>query len=147
MTVTYEEEKLTTQIRRKAEQILSSYRSLDAQIENLKYDLTEVKETKVTPSYDLRESSSNGSVSNTIESMYLKIEDLKERLNEKVRTKKKLDTIYNSLQKREVEIWEQRYIYGFFDDDVIDSLDISRRKYYREKNGLLKLIAEAFYLI
>jgi ArpU family phage transcriptional regulator len=140
----YEEFKLTSVIRRKAEKILSSYRYIDAQIENLKYDLPQIK---LTPSYELRESSSNGEVSNTIESMYIKIEDIEERLQEKTRIKRKLDILHNELHDRQKHIWEKRYIFGFFDDDVINDLKISRRQYYREKNELLSLVAEAFYLI
>lgn len=147
MEQVYEEEKLTTRIRRKTEQILSSYRNLDAQIKNLEYDLREVRETKLTPSYELKESSSNGEVSNTIESMYLKLENIEERLQDKTRTKRKLDILHEGLHARQKCIWEKRYIFGFFDDDVIQDIKISRRQYYREKNELLSLVAEAFYLI
>jgi DNA-directed RNA polymerase specialized sigma subunit len=79
--------------------------------------------------------------------MYIKIEDIEERLQEKTRIKRKLDILHNELHDRQKHIWEKRYIFGFFDDDVISDLKISRRQYYREKNELLSLVAEAFYLI
>jgi hypothetical protein len=36
---------------------------------------------------------------------------------------------------------------GRFDDVVIGETDISRRQYYREKDNLLRIVAEAFYLL
>ncbi|WP_129692332.1 DUF1492 domain-containing protein [Gottfriedia acidiceleris] len=140
----YEDTKLSKGIRRKAEQILSSYRNLDALIKIMQMDLPSVK---VTPSYELKEGSSGGSVSNTVESMYIRKEEIAERLQQKQQLKIKLDKIHNSLNERKKDIWELRYIRGWFDDLIIAELDISRRQYYREKNALLNLVAEAFYLI
>lgn len=144
MTVTYEEEKLTTQIRRKAEQILSSYRNLDALINIMKMDLPQIK---LTPTYELKEGSSGGGISNTIESMYIRQEEIQERLKQKQDLKSKLDEIYASLSDRQREIWELRYSKGWFDDVVYAQLDVSKRQYYREKNNIIQLVAEAFYLI
>ncbi|MEH7514123.1 DUF1492 domain-containing protein [Gottfriedia acidiceleris] len=140
----FKKNRLTTPVRRKAEQILSSYRNLDALIKIMQMDLPSCK---LTPSYELKEGSSGGSVSNTIESMYIRKEEIEERLQQKQQLKLKLDKIHNSLNERKKDIWELRYLRGWFDDLIIAELDISRRQYYREKNELLCLVAEAFYLI
>lgn len=140
----FEEEKLSTQIRRKAEQILSSYRNLDAIIKIMQMDLPGIK---LTASYELKEGSSGGGVSNTIESNYIRQEEIEERLKHKQDLKTKLDEIHNSLSDRQRDIWELRYTKGWFDEVVYGQLNVSKRQYYREKNNIISLVAEAFYLI
>lgn len=144
MTTSYDEVVLTTPIRRKAEQILSSYRNLDAIIKIMMMDLPGIK---LTASYELKEGSSGGGVSNTIESNYIRQEEIEERLKQKQDLKTKLDEIHNSLSDRQRDIWELRYTKGWFDEVVYGQLNVSKRQYYREKNNIISLVAEAFYLI
>jgi hypothetical protein len=139
----FEEEKLSTQIRRKAEKIISSYRKVNALIQTLQMELPEAK---LTPTYELKEGTSSG-VSNTIEQMYLKKEYIREEVAKNELIKKKLDIIYDSLNDIQKEIWTERYLNGRFDDGVIGSINIRRNNYYNEKNDILLLVAKVFCLL
>lgn len=139
----FEEEKLSTQIRRKAEKIISSYRKVNALIQTLQMELPEAK---LTSTYELKEGSSSG-VSNTIEQMYLKKEYIREEVAKNELIKKKLDIIYDSLNDIQKEIWTERYLNGRFDDGVIGSINIRRNNYYNEKNDILLLVAKVFCLV
>jgi ArpU family phage transcriptional regulator len=145
MTVTYEEVKLPTKIRRKAEQILSSYRNIDAIIFNLEKSIT--CSMKVTPSYQLRESSSGGTVGNPVEELYIKQEEIQGKLESKQELKDRLDKIHNSFNDRQKTIWELRYIRGWFDQVVMAELQVTNKTYYREKNKMISVVAESFCLI
>jgi hypothetical protein len=139
----YEEFKLTSVIRRKAEKIISSYRKVNALIQTLQMELPEVK---LTPTYELKEGSSAG-VSNTIESMYLKQEYIREEVAKNEVIKAKLDIIYNSLNDIQKTIWDEKYLNGRFDDAILDTLRIRRANYFNEKNEMIMLVAKAFCLM
>jgi hypothetical protein len=139
----YEDVKLTSDIRRKAEKIISSYRKIDALIQTLKMELPDVK---LTPTYELKEGSGGG-VSNTIEALYLKQEKIREEIAKNELDKKKLDIIYNSLNDLQKKIWEERYIFGRFDKAIMNSLLIRKETYYVLKNEIIILVARAFCLV
>jgi hypothetical protein len=143
MTTSYDEVVLTTPIRRKAEKIISSYRKVKALIKNLQMELPELK---LTPTYELREGSSGGEVSNTIEAMYLKKEYIREEVAKNELIIAKLDIIYDCLNDIQKKIWEYKYLDGRFDDGVIEEIDIRRNNYYNEKNDIIVLVAKSFCL-
>lgn len=134
------EKQLSRQASKKVEKLLSSYGSMEAIIESMEKD---VPEQKVTVNYNPSESQRDNQSSSQLE----KIVMIKEKIDEKKLIKAKLDRIYESLRKNQKEIWDRRYVLGYFDDDVIDDLGISRRQYYREKDNLKRIVAEAFYLL
>jgi ArpU family phage transcriptional regulator len=131
---------LSGQSSKKVEKLLSSYRNMEAIIESMEKD---IPEQKTTVSYQLRESQNTSQPTSQVENIVL----IKLRINEKKIIKAKLDRIYESLRPRQQDIWEKRYILGYYDDDVIDDIGISRRQYYREKDNLKRVVAEAFYLL
>jgi hypothetical protein len=139
----HEDIKLTPIIRRKAEKIISSYKKVCALIQTLQMELPEVK---LTPTYELKEGSCNG-VSNTIESMYLKQESIREEVAKNEMIRQKLDIIHDSLNDIQKKIWDERYLHGRFDDAVIDTIRIRRTNYYNEKNEMIILVAKAFQLM
>jgi hypothetical protein len=139
----FDEVNLTNEVRRKAEKIISSYRKINALIQTLQMELPNIK---LTPSYELKEGSCSG-VSNTIESMYLKQEKIREEVAKNELIKHKLDIIYDSLNDIQKTIWEHRYIYGRFDEAVMNILKIRRENYYEQKNDIIKLVAKAFCLV
>jgi RecG-like helicase len=106
----------------------------------------ELPNIKLTPTYELKEGSTSG-VSNTIESMYLKQENIREEVAKNELIKQKLDIIHDSLNDIQKTIWEHRYIYGRFDEAVMNILKIRRENYYEQKNDIIKLVAKAFCLV
>jgi ArpU family phage transcriptional regulator len=125
---------------RKVEKLLSSYGNMEAIIESMEKD---VPEQKVTVSYAPCESQRSNKPNSQIENITM----IKDKIAEKKIIKAKLDRIYRSLKKSQKEIWDKRYVLGYFDDDVINDIGISRRQYYREKENLKRTVAEAFYLL
>jgi hypothetical protein len=106
----------------------------------------ELPELKLTPTYELREGSSGGEVSNTIEAMYLKKEYIREEVAKNELIIAKLDIIYDCLNDIQKKIWEYKYLDGRFDDGVIEEIDIRRNNYYNEKNDIIVLVAKSFCL-
>lgn len=125
---------------KKVEKLLSSYGNMEAIIESMEKD---VPEQTVTVNYAPSESQRSNKPSSQVENITM----IKEKIAEKKIIKAKLDRIYQSLKISQKDIWDKRYILGYFDDDVINDIGISRRQYYREKESLKRIVAEAFYLL
>lgn len=140
MQLGFVEQTLTKETRRKVERLLSSYRSMGAIIAAMESD---IPEQRMTQNYNISESQRTESISSQVESIIL----AKEKIDQKKKTKEKLDRVYKSLRPIQQEIWEQRYVHGRYDDIVIMELDVSRRKYYREKTAMIIAIAEVFFLL
>lgn len=130
---------LTKEIRRQAEKLMRRYNHLDAIIESKKLDLS----TKMTVNYKASESQRGNGFHSETERLALTYTDI----DEYEITKKKLDLVYQSLEPRQQQIWEQRYILGKFDTDVYLDLDIPDRTYYRLKKEMITVVAEAFGLM
>ena len=131
---------LTKQDRKKAEKLLRSYRNMDAIIESMEKDLPE---TKMTVNYEASESQRSNQFSSQVENIVM----IRDTLYQKKITKAKLDILYKSVREVQQKIWVYAYVDGIFDDLAIGEINISRRQYYREKSALIKVVAEAFYLI
>lgn len=125
---------------KKVEKLLSSYGNMEAIIESMEKD---IPEQSVTVNYAPSESQRSNKPSSQVENITM----IKEKIAEKKIIKAKLDRIYQSLKRSQKDIWDKRYILGYFDDDVINDIGISRRQYYREKESLKRIVAEAFYLL
>lgn len=134
----FETDTLTTEVRRKVERLLSAYRSMGSVIAAMELD---VPGPSLTANYTPSESKRSNLPSSQTEKIIL----MRERLEEKKRTKQKLDIIYEGLDERRKRIWDLRYTIGRYDDIVIDELNISRRQYFREKTSIIREVAEAFY--
>jgi len=131
---------LTKQDRKKAEKLLRSYRNMDAIIESMEKDLPE---TKMTVNYEASESQRSNQFSSQVENIVM----IRDTLYQKKITKSKLDILYKSMREVQQKIWVYAYVDGIFDDLAIGEININRRQYYREKSALIKVVAEAFYLI
>ena len=134
------ETELTKQARKKAEKLLRSYRNMDAIIESMEKD---IPGTKMTVNYDASESQRSNQFSSQVENIVM----IRDTLYQKKITKAKLDILYKSVREVQQKIWVYAYVDGIFDDLAIGEINISRRQYYREKSALIKVVAEAFYLI
>lgn len=130
--------KLTREVRRQAEKLMSRYRMYEAIIESRKMDL----EPRVVVNYEGSESQRGNQFNSQTENLALtEIE-----IEEYTRTLKKLDLVYDSLKPKQQEIWQQRYILGRYDIDVYMDLNIPDRTYYRLKREMIAVVAEAFGL-
>lgn len=129
---------MTNETKRKVARLLSSYRSLSSVIAAMALDMpTQAVTVNYTPSESQR---TNAPTSKT-EAIII----AKERLEEKKRIKQKLDIIYDGLDERGKKIWEMHFVLGRFDEIVADELNVSKRQYYREKDRLIRQVAEVFY--
>jgi ArpU family phage transcriptional regulator len=130
--------KLTKEVRRRAEKLMSRYKMFDAIIKSRKMDL----EPKMVANYQASESQRGNQFHSETESLALtEIE-----IEEYERTLKKLDLVYESLKPKQKEIWQRRYMLGCFDVDVYTELNIPDRTYYRLKKEMIAVVAEAFGL-
>jgi ArpU family phage transcriptional regulator len=131
--------KLTKEVKRKAEKLMSRYRIYEAIIESKKMDL----EPKLVASYQGSESQRG----NQFYSEPEKIALTEIELDEYTRTLRKLDLVYNSLRPMQQQIWERRYLLDQLDIDVYSDLVIPDRTYYRLKREMIAVVAEAFGIV
>lgn len=127
---------ISREAKRQAEKLMSRYRILDAIIESKKLDL----EPSITQNYDVSESQRGNQFNSSTENMVL----AEMAIEEYVKTKRKLNLVYESLKPIQQNIWEQRYILGRRDVDVYNDLQITDKAYYREKREMVAIVAEAF---
>jgi ArpU family phage transcriptional regulator len=139
MQLTLLDIKLTKEIKRKAEKLMSRYKMYEAIIESKKMDL----EPKMVASYEGSESQRGNQFYSEPEKIVLtEIE-----IDEYTRTVKKLNLVYESLRPIQQQIWEYRYLLDCFDGDVYKQLDIPDRTYYRLKREMIAVVAEAFGIV
>jgi ArpU family phage transcriptional regulator len=139
MQLTLLDVKLTKEVKRKAEKLMSRYRIYEAIIESKKMDL----EPKLVASYQGSESQRG----NQFYSEPEKIALTEIELDEYTRTLRKLDLVYNSLRPMQQQIWERRYLLDQLDIDVYSDLVIPDRTYYRLKREMIAVVAEAFGIV
>jgi len=130
---------LSRETRRKAEKLMSSYKTLEAIIESKKLDI----EPKLTANYQPSESQRGNQFYSETEKLAL----AEMEIEEYVITKRKLDLIYESLKPSQQNIWTMRYMLGMLDLEVYMDLDIPDRTYYRLKREMIAVVADAFGLI
>jgi ArpU family phage transcriptional regulator len=136
MQLTLLDVKLTKDVKRQAEKLMSRYRMYEAIIESKKMDL----EPKMVANYQGSESQRG----NQFYSEPEKIALTEIELDEYCRTLRKLDLVYNSLRPIQQRIWEHRYLLDQYDVDVYTELNIRDRTYYRLKREMIAVVAEAF---
>lgn len=136
MQLTLLDIKLTKDIRRKAEKLISRYKMYEAIIESKKMDL----EPKMVASYSGNESQRG----NQFYSEPEKIALTEIELDEYTRTLRKLDLVYESLRPSQKKIWNNRYLLDRQDIEVYSDLNIPDRTYYRLKKEMIAVVAEAF---
>lgn len=136
MQLTLLDIKLTKDVRRKAEKLISRYKMYEAIIESKKMDL----EPKMVASYSGNESQRG----NQFYSEPEKIALTEIELDEYTRTLRKLDLVYESLRPSQKKIWNNRYLLDRQDIEVYSDLNIPDRTYYRLKKEMIAVVAEAF---
>lgn len=130
----YLTKELTKKERKETIKYMSQYNNLSAIIESKKLDLypsnvTTIKDDPSTPS--------NQFYSETEETALKSLE-----IEEYELTKMKLDLVYESVKPIQKLIWDEHFIDGRTDSDTYYGHDITKRTYYREKEELIKVVAE-----
>src|SRR5690625_2644301 len=64
------------------------------------------------------------------------------KIDEYEAIKKLLDIAYESVKPIQKKIWDEHFIDGRKDTDVYYGNDISKRTYYKEKDELIRVVAE-----
>ena len=130
--------RLSKEVKRKTEKLMSSYKNLEAIIESRKLD-----SPKMTVNYQASETQRGNQFHSETESLAMnKIE-----IEEFIKTKRKLDLVYYSLKPVQQRIWDQKFLLGRYDVDVYMDLNIPDRTYYRLKREMIAVVAEAFGFI
>lgn len=119
--------------RRTAERYMRQYRNLETIIESKKLNLTEIQAV----SFDDEPSKTNKFHSDT-ETKAIQRLDIEKYKD----VKRLLDMAYQSVNQRQKLIWDEHYIDGRFDIDIYYGHNIPKRTYYREKNELIRVVAE-----
>lgn len=130
---------INKEAKRQAEKLMSRYKVLDALIESKKLDLEPRLTQNPEPSEIQRGNQFYSSVENAAMTEF--------EIEEYVRTKRKLNLVYNSLKPIQQKIWEERYIAGKYHVDVFVDLKLPERTYYRLKREMVAIVAETFGLI
>jgi ArpU family phage transcriptional regulator len=139
MQLAFLDTRLTKEMKRKTEKLMSSYKNIEAIIESKKIDAS----AKMAVNYQVSESQRGNQFYSETEKLALnKIE-----MDEYTRTKRKLDLVYYSLKPVQQRIWDQKFLLGRYDADVYTDLDIPDRTYYRLKREMIAVVAEAFGFI
>ncbi|MEK3819674.1 ArpU family phage packaging/lysis transcriptional regulator [Cytobacillus sp. FSL W8-0315] len=139
MQLAFLDTKLSKEVKRKTEKLISSYKNLEAIIESKKMDA----EHKMTVNYQPSESQRG----NQFHSETEKIAELNIEIKEHLLTMRKLNVVYHSLKPIQQRIWDQKFLRGRYDVDVYSDLDIPDRTYYRLKREMIAVVAEAFGFI
>jgi ArpU family phage transcriptional regulator len=135
MQLAFLDTKLSKEVKRKTEKLMSGYKNLEAIIESRKLDAP-----KLTVNYQASESQRGNQFHSETEAIAIN----KSELEELMKTKKKLDLVYFSLRPIQQRIWDYRYLLGRYDIDIYTDLDIPDRTYYRLKRDMIAVVAEAF---
>jgi ArpU family phage transcriptional regulator len=139
MQLAFLDTRLSKEVKRKTEKLMSSYKNLSAIIESRRIDAA----AKMVVNYQPSESQRGNQFHSETERLALnKIET-----DEYVLTKKKLDLVYYSLKPVQQRIWDQRYLLGRYDVDVYTDLDLPHRTYYRLKREIIAVVADTFGFI
>jgi ArpU family phage transcriptional regulator len=139
MQLAFLDTRLSKEVKRKTEKLMSSYKNLGAIIESRRIDAVAKMVVNYTPSESQR---GNQFHSETERLVLGKIET-----DEYVLTKKKLDLVYYSLKPVQQRIWDQRYLLGRYDVDVYTDLELPHRTYYRLKREIISVVADTFGFI
>lgn len=138
MQLAFLDTRLSKDIKRKTEKLMSSYKNLEAIIESRKLDAP-----KMVVNYQASESQRGNQFHSETEKLAMnRIE-----IDEYIKTKRKLDLVYYSLKPVQQRIWDHKFLLGRYDIDVYTDLNLPDRTYYRLKREMIAVVAEAFGLI
>lgn len=136
MQLAFLDTRMSKEVKRKTEKLMSSYKNIEAIIESRKLDLS----PKMVVNYQASESQRGNQFHSETESIALARVDI----DEYTRTKRKLDLVYYSLKPIQQRIWDQKFLLGRYDVDVYNDLGLPDRTYYRLKREMIAVVAEAF---
>jgi ArpU family phage transcriptional regulator len=138
MQLAFLDTRLSKEVKRKTEKLMSSYKNLEAIIESRKLDAP-----KMVVNYQASESQRGNQFHSETETLALnKIE-----VDEYIKTKRKLDLVYYSLKPIQQRMWDQKYLLGRYDVDVYMDLELPHRTYYRLKREMISVVADTFGFI
>ncbi len=136
MQLAFLDTRLSKDVKRKTEKLMSSYKNIEAILESRKLDIS----PKMVVNYQASESQRGNQFHSETEKLALAKVDI----DEYTRTKRKLDLVYYSLKPTQQSIWDQKFLMGRYDVDVYEDLGIPDRTYYRLKREMIAVVAEAF---
>lgn len=132
------EKKLDKKAKREVTKLLRSYGNLEAIIKSMSIEMP-----KMTPNYEASESQRGNQFYSSTETAVLKNIELET----KIKTKEKLDIIYETLDDRKKDIWRFRFIEEYTDEQTMIQLNITKREtYFGQKFELMGMVADSFYL-
>jgi ArpU family phage transcriptional regulator len=138
MQLAFLDTRLSKDVKRKTEKLMSSYKNLEAIIESRKLDAP-----KLVVNYQASESQRGNQFHSETEKLAINKIDV----DEYIKTKRKLDLVYHSLKPVQQRIWDYKFLLGRYDVDVYTDLDLPDRTYYRLKREMIAVVAEAFGFI
>ena len=130
----YLDNELTEKEKRRTIKYMKQYRTLDAIIKS--------KELDLLPSHTVEFKEKPSQASNQFYSEAEEYAIKSEEIDHYIRLKKVLDLAYESAKPLHKEIWDEHFIDGLPDMEVYYGRGISKRTYYKEKNELVKIVAE-----
>ena len=136
MQLAFLDTRMSKEVKRKTEKLMSSYKNIEAILESRKLDIS----PKMVVNYQASESQRGNQFHSETEKLALAKVDI----DEYTRTKRKLDLVYYSLKPIQQSIWDQKFLMGRYDVDVYEDLGIPDRTYYRLKREMIAVVAEAF---
>lgn len=132
------EKKLDKKAKREVTKLLRSYGNLEAIIKSMSIEMP-----KMTPNYESSESQRGNQFYSSTENVVMKNIELET----KIKTKEKLDIIYETLDDRKKDIWRLRFIEEYTDEQTMIQLNITKREtYFGQKFELMGMVADSFYL-
>lgn len=130
----YLDNELTEEERRETVRYMKQYKALEAIIKS--------KELELMPSHTTTFVEDKAQASNSFYSEPEKYAIKSEEIDYYINLKAVLDIAYKSVKPLQKAIWDEHFIDGFSDKDVYYGREISKSKYYKEKNELIKIVAE-----
>lgn len=138
MQLAFLDTRLSNEVKRKTEKLMSSYKNLEAIIESKKLDAP-----KLVVNYQASEAQRSNQFHSETETLAIN----KVEIDEYTKTKRKLDLVYYSLKPVQQRIWDHKFLLGRYDVDVYTDLNLPDRTYYRLKREMIAVVAEAFGFI
>ena len=136
--LTYLKREISSKERRSVVRYMEQYRNIEAIIESKEMELL----PSPTVTYEERPSQSTNAFYSEPENYTMKSVEIDEYRN----VKKLLDLAYESVKPVQRQIWDECFIEGRRDTDIYYGVGITKRTYYREKDELIRVVAECIRL-
>lgn len=130
----YLDNELTDKEKRRTIKYMKQYKTLDAIIQS--------KELELLPSHTVEFREKPTQRSNQFHSEAEEYAIKSEEVEHYKRVKRVLDIAYRSTKPLHQVIWNEHFIDDLADVEVFFGRGISKRTYYKEKNELIKIVAE-----